>query len=349
MSRAQLTNRRSHEAFDFVFSRGPNRPGYTYTCGYGVDADGRISEIFLDSHKLASDLTDDARDMAVLLSIALQHGVPLAQIRHAVTRIEDGEPVGLAGRVLDELAKREPQAFGDVLPTAAAVTELKVPCPHCADGFVSHGDRHARTKMDACSACGGTHEVPAATGQTPEASFNPADDTEAADSRDVRQEQMRRWIGRIWGEEALHPHERVERLLEEAIELAQAERLPGGLLGPAVRLLFLRLDVYNLDNGTLACIEKVRHALRDDRIIRITDGVYAKEPGEPAQEVGGISTCLLAYCAATAVSADACERAELTRILGKTPEHFRARHQAKVDAGMARSFTPTPSETEAAE
>ncbi|WP_331326476.1 hypothetical protein [Methylobacterium fujisawaense] len=302
MSRAQLTNRRSHEAFDFVFSRGPNRPGYTYTCGYGVDVDGRISEIFLDSHKLASDLTDDARDMAVLLSIALQHGVPLAQIRHAVTRIEDGEPVGLAGRVLDELAKREPQAFGDALAVAPAPTELKVPCPHCADGFVSHGDRHARTKMDVCSACGGTHEVPAATGQTPEASFDPADDTEAAASRDVRQEQMRRWIGRILGEGALHPHERVERLLEETVELAQAERLPA------------------------------------ERIGGIVAHVYAKEPGEPAQEVGGISTCLLAYCAATAVSADACERAELTRILGKTPEHFRARHQAKVDAGMARSF-----------
>lgn len=229
---------------------------------------------------------------------------------------------------------------------------LKVPCPHCADGFVSHGDRHTRTRMDVCSACGGTHEVPAATGQTPEASFDPADDTEAADSRDVRQEQMRRWISRIWGEGALHPHERVERLLEETVELAQAEKLPGGILTRAVRHLLQRIEAssaFPTDSGERAAIKEVQHALRDDRVALIADAVYAKEPGEPAQEIGGISTCLLAYCAATAVSADDCERAELTRILGKTPEHFRTRHQAKVEAGMARPYAPPSSETEAAE
>ncbi|MGY2051914.1 hypothetical protein ACW9J6_27375, partial [Methylobacterium sp. JK268] len=47
----------------------------------------------------------------VILSIALQHGVPLAAFRDAVTRLENGQPAGLAGRLLAEIEAREPEAF----------------------------------------------------------------------------------------------------------------------------------------------------------------------------------------------------------------------------------------------
>ncbi|WP_407529244.1 hypothetical protein [Methylobacterium oryzisoli] len=125
---------------------------------------------------------------------------------------------------------------------------------------------------------------------------------EVAEHRDVRQEQMRAWVTRNWGAPAMNRQERVERLLEEAMELAQAE------------------------------------GLSTHRIHTIMLHVFSKPRGEPAQEVGGVSNCLLAYCAAAGLSADDCEVTEMARILNKTPEHFRARHQAKVDAGMATAF-----------
>lgn len=102
--RAVLPPRRPHVAFDFVFSRGPHDPvGHTYTAGVGYDPEGRVAEVFLDCHKLASAMTDDARDAAVLLSIALQHGVPLATIEGAVTRQVDGRPAGLIGAFIEAL------------------------------------------------------------------------------------------------------------------------------------------------------------------------------------------------------------------------------------------------------
>lgn len=113
MAREQLPQRRGHDVFDFVFSRGPHDPvGTRYTAGLGRTRPGTpIVEIFLDCHKLASAMTDDARDIAVILSIALQHGVPLAAFRDAVTRLENGQPAGLAGRLLAEIEAREPEAF----------------------------------------------------------------------------------------------------------------------------------------------------------------------------------------------------------------------------------------------
>lgn len=112
MNRERLPDRRGHEVFDFVFSRGLHDPvGTRYTAGLGRGPDGRVSEIFLDCHKLASAMADDARDIAVILSIALQHGVPLAPIRDALSQLESGQPAGLAGRLLREIEARMPEAF----------------------------------------------------------------------------------------------------------------------------------------------------------------------------------------------------------------------------------------------
>ena len=122
----------------------------------------------------------------------------------------------------------------------------------------------------------------------------------AANSRDDRQEQVRDWVIRCWGEGAVGVVERVERFFEEAAELTQAE------------------------------------GISRDRLAEIIRHVYDKDPGQPPQEVGGIGTTLLAYCAAKGISADECERRELSRILGKSVDHFRARHDAKVRSGLAQ-------------
>jgi ribonucleoside-diphosphate reductase alpha chain len=42
-----------------------------------------------------------ARDSAVLLSLALQHGTPLSTIAHALTRNADGSPSGPIGTLVD--------------------------------------------------------------------------------------------------------------------------------------------------------------------------------------------------------------------------------------------------------
>ncbi|WP_342106345.1 hypothetical protein [Methylobacterium sp. SI9] len=50
-----------------------------------------------------------------------------------------------------------------------------LPCARCAGtGWNSHDDRHTETNMDRCRDCGGTGQIPAATGERREASCDPA-------------------------------------------------------------------------------------------------------------------------------------------------------------------------------
>jgi hypothetical protein len=117
--------------------------------------------------------------------------------------------------------------------------------------------------------------------------------------RDERQAAVVEWAGRTFGSPALDIRERVARLLEEAIKLAQAEGLP---------------------------IDTAR---------RLVEHVYTKPPGQPQQEVGGIGVCLLAYCGVVKVSTEDAERLEAERVFAIPAEHFRGRQNAKADAGVA--------------
>jgi hypothetical protein len=122
--------------------------------------------------------------------------------------------------------------------------------------------------------------------------------------RDQRQRKIAEWCAATFGVTvASDANERAARLLEEAIELAQAEGLPEH----AVTTL-------------------VRH-------------VYSKPAGRPHQEVGGIGVCLLVYCQAKGLSADGCETVEIKRIMAMPFDHFRRRHQAKAEAGVALPAT----------
>ncbi|GEP12274.1 hypothetical protein [Methylobacterium gnaphalii] len=105
--RQRLANKREAETVDFTFSREAHGFGLTYTMTVGRFADGRIAEVFLDCHKLASPATDDALEVAHLISLALQHGMPVSALVHAVARFEDGRPCTLIGRVADLLAEFE--------------------------------------------------------------------------------------------------------------------------------------------------------------------------------------------------------------------------------------------------
>jgi hypothetical protein len=109
-----------------------------------------------------------------------------------------------------------------------------------------------------------------------------------------------------FGDSLLATEERVSRVVEEAVELAQAEGVP------AERLHAL-----------------VRH-------------VYAKPPGDPAQEVGGVGVTVLAYCAAVGISADDAEAREVERVLALPVDHFRRRQAGAAGGGATRWSGGTP-------
>lgn len=98
--RRALPQRRPSETFTIKHG---HHVAFTVTVGYY--ADGEIGEVFVSGHKTGSDLEAVARDGAVLLSIALQHGVPLAILKHAITREQSGAPSTVIGQVIDRLAQ----------------------------------------------------------------------------------------------------------------------------------------------------------------------------------------------------------------------------------------------------
>ena len=77
-----------------------------FTVTVGFYADGRPGEVFIDGCKTGNDIEPIARDAGVLLSLALQHGVPPDTIRHAVTRGASEEPASILGAVADSITPK---------------------------------------------------------------------------------------------------------------------------------------------------------------------------------------------------------------------------------------------------
>jgi hypothetical protein len=73
----------------------------------GFYEDGRPGEVFVSGTKAGTELDSIARDAAVLLSLAMQHGVPLETVAHAVTRDSSGAPSSVMGALVDRLHSRE--------------------------------------------------------------------------------------------------------------------------------------------------------------------------------------------------------------------------------------------------
>jgi ribonucleoside-diphosphate reductase alpha chain len=96
--RRTLPQRRTAETFDLVFRNQP------VTIAAGFFPDGSLGEMFINIGKSGADLTHIAHDAAVVISLALQHGVPIEAIRHAITRNSDGSPASILGTVVDALA-----------------------------------------------------------------------------------------------------------------------------------------------------------------------------------------------------------------------------------------------------
>ncbi len=111
------------------------------------------------------------------------------------------------------------------------------------------------------------------------------------------------WVVSRVGEDHMQPRERAMRLLEEAIELAQAE----GVTENQVRL-------------------QVGH-------------VYNRPPGDPIQEAGGIAVCLLAWCVSRGKRFIDVAMAELERIEAKSAEAIRGSLARKADSDLVTCVT----------
>lgn len=119
---------------------------------------------------------------------------------------------------------------------------------------------------------------------------------------DARQDSVADWLSRAFENRVpahLRGHERALRVLEEALELAQAE------------------------------------GVAFDAAARLQAYVYARPVGDAAQEVGGIRIALLAYAVEKGLSADRAEQAELAHVLAKPLEAVRERAREKHSAGVS--------------
>jgi hypothetical protein len=95
--RTRLPNRRASQQISFVCN------DLKYVATVSFFPDGRLAEIFISNAKAGSHSDSAAKDSAVVCSIALQYGVPLETIRHALMRDSYGNPSGPLGCALDIL------------------------------------------------------------------------------------------------------------------------------------------------------------------------------------------------------------------------------------------------------
>jgi hypothetical protein len=100
--RKRLPNRREAETFELE----AGGQLYRATVGRFPD-DGRLAEIFINSSRAGSQADTNARDASVIASIALQYGVPLDVLRHALMRDPRGNGSGPLAVALDLIARGE--------------------------------------------------------------------------------------------------------------------------------------------------------------------------------------------------------------------------------------------------
>lgn len=103
-ARNRLPNRRANETFTFQCN------DLNYLATVSFSGDGKLAEIFITNAKAGSHSDSAAKDSAVVCSIALQFGIPLETIRHALLRDASGRPSSPLGAALDTIAEHQREA-----------------------------------------------------------------------------------------------------------------------------------------------------------------------------------------------------------------------------------------------
>jgi len=80
------------------------RDGARFEMTIGHYPDGRVGEVFLNTNRANSLLDFLMSDAAILLSIALQYGASLDELRHALKRDARGIAASPIGTALDRMA-----------------------------------------------------------------------------------------------------------------------------------------------------------------------------------------------------------------------------------------------------
>lgn len=114
-----------------------------------------------------------------------------------------------------------------------------------------------------------------------------------------RQGWIMEWAERNFGAVARSRAERAARCVEEAIKVAQAERLP--------------IEV----------------------LLKIVHRVYGRPSGDIIQEIGGLFITMEALAEVAGLDAEQCAQAEYGRIVSLPREHWERKHAEKVAAGIA--------------
>ena len=96
-TRNRLPHRRAAETISFEHA------GAQYQCTAGYFPDNSLGEVFLNHARSDSLLDALAHDAAIVVSIALQYGAPLDEIRHALKRDIRGEAQSPIGAALDKI------------------------------------------------------------------------------------------------------------------------------------------------------------------------------------------------------------------------------------------------------
>lgn len=108
------------------------------------------------------------------------------------------------------------------------------------------------------------------------------------------------WAVRAFGRDhTTNSRLRALRLLEEAIELAQAEGIE-------------------------------RHL-----VDHCTQVVYSRPVGDANQEIGGVLATAAVYCECKGLDMELVLRSELDRVLSKPLDHFAQRNRDKIDLGLS--------------
>lgn len=102
--RERLPNRRLNETQKFA------RDGVSITMTIGYKSDGTPGEIFLNADRADSMLDVLMSDAAIIASLALQNGVPIQQIAHALKRDKFGIASSPIGAAIDRISKPEVQS-----------------------------------------------------------------------------------------------------------------------------------------------------------------------------------------------------------------------------------------------
>ena len=95
IARRKLSNRRPSLSFNFECK------SLAYTATISRYPNGDLAEIFVSNSKAGSHSDSAAKDSAVICSIALQHGISVDVIRHALLRDSHGRASSPLGQALD--------------------------------------------------------------------------------------------------------------------------------------------------------------------------------------------------------------------------------------------------------